>query len=503
MVSDNLLAPSPSALVESMRSMGYSPGTAVADLIDNSITAGAKTINIELSLEGEKAGWILIEDDGKGLDHFELRKAMKWGGQGPNSARDLNDLGRFGLGLKTASFSMGRRLTVASKKNGNINVAVWDLDEICNSNSWVLGVRIHTSDSSILNKCNIFKNQNSHGTAVLISKLDKIKTDGFSDYQKQINEKNLFLSIKNYLALVFHRLIEQKKIVIKIGASEIKPWSLFGLISPCEEKWLKSTEKIDSGKVHVQSYILPHPKRFTEEQYQIMGGPNGWNKHQGFFIYRADRLIVPGTWLGMFKSEEPYKLARISVDLRNESDNDWGLNVIKSKVRPPSYLRADLERIAARSRKSAIDAFRWHGEKEAPNASKDSNCFQKSEHTAFWEQFGTKHETNFQINRKHPLVEALAQNVRSRELVEAFLRSFERLLPISAILQEPSKSLNGLNRAVDHEEVKIIYQAFQAAVDVLVRVGTNREKAYEIILSCSPFIEIKNHLVSQDKNIKI
>jgi hypothetical protein len=497
MESDNLLAPSPSALVESMRSMGYSPGTAVADLIDNSITAGAKTINIELSPEGEEAGWILIEDDGKGLDHEDLRKAMRWGGQGPKTKREISDLGRFGLGLKTASFSMGRRLTVASKRNGTINFAVWDIDEICNSNSWILGEKIYKEDKEKLKNCNIFKSLKEHGTAVLISKLDKIKIDSFSSEQRQVNEKNLFLSIKNYLGLVFHRFIEQGKIQIKIGASEIKPWSLFGYKTSCEHKWIKSTEKLDEGRVLVQSFTLPHPKNLTDEQYKTLAGPSGWNKHQGFFIYRTDRLIVPGTWLGMFKSEEIYKLARISIDLKNESDSSWSLNVIKSKVRPPSYLRADLERIAARSRKSATHSFRWHSEKEAPDTSIED---QKGEYYAFWAKTTSKHETTFHINRNHPLVEALAQNIKSRELVEAFLKSFEKLLPISAILQEPSKSMIGLSKEVTPDEVKIIYQAFQAAVDVLIKEGTNREKACEIILNCSPFCEYKNQIALINAN---
>jgi hypothetical protein len=166
-------------------------------------------------------------------------------------------------------------------------------------------------------------------------------------------------------------------------------------------------------------------------------------------------------------------------------------------VRPPSYLRADLERIAARSRKSATHSFRWHSEKEAPDTSIED---QKGEYYAFWAKTTSKHETTFHINRNHPLVEALAQNIKSRELVEAFLKSFEKLLPISAILQEPSKSMIGLSKEVTPDEVKIIYQAFQAAVDVLIKEGTNREKACEIILNCSPFCEYKNQIALINAN---
>ena len=123
----NELIPHPSALIESMRNIGYRPHTALADLVDNSITARAKNVIIEVEpSSANRQGWVRIEDDGRGMTSGELYQAMRWGGDGPLTKRDAKDLGRFGLGLKTASFSMGKRLTVVSKKNGSIEALRWD-----------------------------------------------------------------------------------------------------------------------------------------------------------------------------------------------------------------------------------------------------------------------------------------------------------------------------------------------------------------------------------------
>lgn len=481
------LNPHPSALVESMRNMGYSPQTAIADLVDNSITANARKVHIELSPSSSGMnGWIRIEDDGIGMNTDKLVNAMRWGGEGPLSSRNLNDLGRFGLGLKTASISLGRRLTVISRKNNRVSAFRWDLDHICKCGSWSLLEGIDQEDEVLLNgsKLGVAKG-NQNGTIVLITKVDRLRIDGHSEMQRQTNQTALFSEIIDHLGLVFHRFLERKTLKLQLGAGVIKPWNLFGFPNRGEEtQWLNSTEHLEKGPVSVRTFILPHYKNLTDEQHIRLGGPRGWNAHQGFIIYRLDRLIVPGGWLGFFRPEEHCKLARISVDLPNHLDDIWDLNVIKSSVRPPSALKGDLERIAGAARKSAMAAYRFHGAKEAPEVEQAS---EDAAHHAFWKQVSGKHEVLFRINRSHPLVEALVQSVSSKQFADAFLKTFERLLPVAAILQQPSKSTHGLAAEPNKVELEHLATALRLTMEVLVKTGMPSDEAKEMTLSCQPF----------------
>jgi hypothetical protein len=247
-----------------MRSMGYSPHTAIADLVDNSITAKARNVQIELSPSAtEMVGWIRIKDDGHGMDADDLVHAMRWGGTGPSSSRNPNDLGRFGLGLKTASVSLGRRLTVVSRKNHRVNAVRWDLDHIYDCGSWELLEGVDPEDEKLLRGANVgFTNDNKSGTIVLITKIDRLRIDGHSDLQRQANQTALFVKIKDHLGLVFHRFLERKVLKLQLGASAIQPWNLFGFIKGGEEaQWLKSTERFEKGRATVRTFILPHYKK--------------------------------------------------------------------------------------------------------------------------------------------------------------------------------------------------------------------------------------------------
>lgn len=477
-----------------MRSMGYSSHTAIADLVDNSITANARKVQIEVSpFVSGLNGWIRIEDDGQGMNANELINAMRWGGIGPLSSRKSNDLGRFGLGLKTASISLGRRLTVISKKNNSTSAVRWDLDHIYKCGSWNLLEGVDREDEIFLKDSELgVSKTNQSGTIVLITKIDRFGIDGHSDLQRQANKTAIFTKIKNHLGLVFHRFLERKNLKIQLGAAEIKPWNLFGVKKNGEEaQWLKSTELFEKSRATIRTFILPHYKNLTEEQHERLGGPNGWNAHQGFAIYRLDRLIVPGGWLGFFRPEEHCKLARISVDLPNDLDEVWGLNVMKSSVRPPSTLKGDLERIAAAARKSAMAAYRFHGAKEAPEVEQTND---DASHHAFWKQVSGKHDVLFRINRRHPLVEALVQSVSNKPFADAFLKTFERLLPVAAILQQPSKSTHGLAAEPNETDLKQLATALQLTINVLVKTGMQPDEAKEMTLSCQPFNSLRESL---------
>jgi hypothetical protein len=488
------LIPHPSALIESMRNMGYRPHTALADIIDNSITAGAKDVQIELEpASGSRQGWVRIEDDGKGMAHDELRQAMRWGGDGPLTKRDAKDLGRFGLGLKTASFSMGKRLTVVSKKDGSINALRWDLDNICKTGKWIPIEGVDKKDLKHFDgTLHDPHNETAHGTIVLITEIDKLKVDARTLSSEENNRAVLIRTITGHLRLVFHRFLEKNSLKLKFGAAQLAPWNLFGLTCRREDpSWLKHQEKLSDGKVEIRTFVLPHHKNLTPVEHEMLAGPLGWNAHQGFFVYRADRLILSGGWLGFSKAEEHCKLARIAIDLPNDADESWGLDVIKSKITPPPIFMGDMERIAKAARTEAMKRYRFHGEAEAPEVG-DSK--EEVDVTAFWKQIHAQKEVVFRINRGHPLVEALIQNLPDSRQAEGFIHAFERLLPVAAILQQPSKSTHGLLAHPDENEMPHLLDALQTVIEVIRKSGSSREQAEAVALSCQPFSKFTEKL---------
>jgi hypothetical protein len=490
----NELIPHPSALIESMRNMGYRPHTALADLVDNSITARAKNVIIEVEpSSANRQGWVRIEDDGRGMTSGELYQAMRWGGDGPLTKRDAKDLGRFGLGLKTASFSMGKRLTVVSKKNGSIEALRWDLENICNTGKWIPVDGVDKKDLKYLAGTLHDPNHgNVSGTVVLITEIDKLKVDARTSSSEENNRATLIRTITGHLRLVFHRFLERNSLKLKFGAAQLGPWNLFGPTGRQENpSWLKHQEKLSDGKVGIRTFVLPHHKNLTPAEHEMLAGPLGWNAHQGFFVYRADRMILSGGWLGFSKAEEHCKLARIAIDLPNDADESWGLDVIKSKITPPAILMGDMERIAKAARTEAMKRYRFHGEAEAPEV---GNSKDEVEITAFWKQINGKKEVVFRINRGHPLVEALIQNLPDSTQAEAFLHAFERLLPVAAILQQPSKTTHGLLIQPDENELSHLSEALRAVIDVICKSGSSYEQAEEIALSCQPFSKFGEEL---------
>jgi hypothetical protein len=492
------LIPHPSALIESMRNMGYRPHTALADLVDNSITAGAKNVRIEVDpSSGNRSGWVRVEDDGRGMNREELFKAMRWGGDGPLKKRDSKDLGRFGLGLKTASFSMGKRLTVVSKMDGKVNVLSWDLENIGKTGKWIPIEGVHSEDLPHLEgTIHDPSHQDASGTVVLITDLDKLKVDARTVDGEANNRSALISLITGHLRLVFHRFLEGKSLRLKFGESQLKAWNLFGRTGANEETaWQKPIEKLSDGKITIRPFVLPHHKDLTPEEHKMLAGPLGWNAHQGFFIYRENRLIMAGGWLGFSKPEEHCKLARVVVDLPNDVDESWGLDVIKSKITPPAILMGDMERIAKAARSEAMKRYGFHGEKEAPETGLES---EDAGVKAFWRQIPGKHNVLFRINRGHPLVEALVQNLDDPDKADAFIHSFERLLPVAAIMQQPSKTTHGLIAEPDEKELNDLMFALRMVIETFRSYGKTKEDAEQTALACQPFAKfpeiLKKHL---------
>jgi Histidine kinase-, DNA gyrase B-, and HSP90-like ATPase len=422
----DLAEPFASSMSQSLRAFGYDLPSAIADLVDNSIFAEARNIWIDFNWNGDKSS-ICTTDDGRGMVEKEMLNAMRPGSRNPLEARDPKDLGRYGLGLKTASFSQCRRLTVRSNQPGTKSVTrCWDLDFIQQTNKWLLLRSAGKESEPNLSRLSKME----RGTSVLWEKMDHIVSN--QDVDNQIHENHFHQRIegvRNHLAMVFHRFMEgKKKLTIFINKRAIESWDPFLASQKATQQLADEALALFHGQINVVPYVLPHLSKLTKQIHDKAAGIKGWNAHQGFYIYRNKRLLVPGDWLGLpYSKEEHYKLARILVDIPNSMDQQWEIDVTKSKARPPDALRKDLKRIADLTRSRASDIYRHRGKVIARANS--------ARHVFAWDKKVKHGKIFYSVNRDHPLVKDVISNSgTSKARVNALLRLLEETVPVAWIV---------------------------------------------------------------------
>tara|TARA_B110000879_G_scaffold141705_1_gene184489 strand:+ start:767 stop:2236 length:1470 start_codon:yes stop_codon:yes gene_type:complete len=468
--------PNPKSTINSYRSFGYNLSTAIADIVDNSISASSETIELDYLWDGINSS-ISILDNGNGMNLEELIQAMTPGSKDPEEVRNENDLGRFGMGLKTASFSQCKRLTVITKKKGyNTIKRCWDIDYINKVEEWVL--LDYISDLKILDRLKDFES----GTIVLWEGLDRIVGNA-----KKNNEsvKNAFYQemsiVKEHLGLVFHRFIESSKISIYSNSHPVESWNPF-LYNLTTKPEMGQPEKLNNG-VEVTYYILPHMSRISNEEYEQSGGPLGWFNQQGFYVYRGDRLLVSGDWLGLEKKRDYSKLARIAVNFPNTSDFDWNLDIKKSTATPPIEIRRELARIAKIAIKKSAKIYNWRGQKSISKTQNDHNLERLWQDTTSRE--GIK---KYKINRKHPMVAQALESDEAKKLFLKTLKLVENNVPIDLILynQNEDPSHHELEKISDTPDDDLI----QLAIDLFkinVGNGVPESLAKQQIMNSVPF----------------
>lgn len=487
----DLAEPEPSALVESLRAFGYSLRTAIADLVDNSISAAAKNVWVRFEWDGPDS-FISIRDDGRGMTEDQLIAAMRPGSKSPLEDREPEDLGRFGLGLKTASLSQCRMLSVISKTIGTATTArCWDLDYINEIREWRLLKRVNL-DTLI----RFDETLDMQGTIVFWQKLDRVtgisKADDKNAYRHFLEAIE---EVKDHLAMVFHRYLEgRNSIKIFINNRQIEGWDPF-------LKTESATQELPSEKLYckgsyltVTPFILPHQSKLSQEAHRNAAGPQGWNAQQGFYIYRNARLLVPGDWLGLgFQKEEHYKLTRIQIDLPNSMDDEWQIDVKKSRAKPPGYLRADLKRVAKLAREQAVQIYRHRGKVIARKSSQ--------EHIFFWQQ-KIKHGKHFySINREHPLIQSMATEIGIDRL-EPLLSMIEETIPTSHITitssEDPDKMASPFEGA-KYEEVKPVLMAVYTS---LQKNGFKTTEIFDRLSTMEPFVHTPEFVQTFQEELK-
>ncbi len=424
--------PYANCMFESLRGMNYSAATAIADVIDNSIAAEATKIDVEVRWSGSKS-YIAIIDNGHGMTDADLFKAMHLGNINPLSVRAPRDLGRFGFGLKTASLSQCRGLTVGSRTKADpLAVLRWDLDFLAKQTEWLLLESPGEQASRIMESIS----DRQQGTIVVWEKLDKIVTQGFT----ADNFLDLVDNIKLHLSWVYHRFLQPShpRLSLLLNGHPVKPADPFMKTHP--SAWHSPPDPISTpdGEVMVKAHILPHKDKLSEKEFMDVSGPKGWTAHQGFHIFRNDRLLLSGGWLNLgspkaWPQEEAYKLARIELDIPNTADAAWKLDIKKSTATPPVMMRPQLLHLATTIRDRARRVFVHKGEYTPDTEAKNI--------IPVWNVSQNTSGPRYRIDRQHPAVQnilSLGPDIQ-KELL-ALLSLIETSVPVVRIWLDTTES---------------------------------------------------------------
>ena len=313
--------------------------------MDNSIEAGATVVTVDIEFEGENS-WVRIADNGAGMTSAALREAMRYGSSREYSA---NDLGKFGLGLKVASLSQCQRLTVASRRTRErpeFAAYCWDLGHIAKTNRWELvPITEKTGTHSLLSPL-----KDSAGTVVLWQRLDRILAYDHPDGDSARRRLSVMCrDVEGHLAVVFHRFLSgevhgRPRLRILANGSEIEPWDPFArdepATKPLDPVSISVTHSGTGGQLKLEPFVLPHQSDFSSpESFRRASGPANWNQQQGFYVYRADRLIQSGGWCRIRTLDEHTKLARVALSFSPQLDDAFRVNVAKMRVQLPAGMR--------------------------------------------------------------------------------------------------------------------------------------------------------------------
>jgi len=461
--------PDAAALFESLRAYGYSTESAIADLIDNSIAARATQIDIQFDWKG-KDSWAYVLDNGTGMTETELSAAMRPGSQHPSEVRRDDDLGRFGLGMKTASVSQCKNMSVISKKDGSSSARRWDLGYINATNEWRLLKALSPVGEELSKKLY----DREVGTLVVWEQMDRLV--GEADEKDRRAHDRFLAAVRNlesHLAMVFHRYMSGRdRIVFTLNGQNIEPWDPFLIDEPATQNLPTENLEFAGSSVIVAPSVLPHHSRISSEKHELSAGPLGWNAHQGFYIYRNRRLLVAGTWLGMgIKQEEHYKLARIRVDIGNDTDEAWGLDVRKSRATPPGALKEDFVRIARATRRKAVEVYRHRGKSIARASS--------APHVFLWKRRFVGGRFGFELERKHPLVRRAVAASQDRKAITALINHIEQSLPYQDIWINTADYPDGANSPYAGTREQYLYEAAEQTLTQLLEDGLEISEAFE------------------------
>lgn len=477
MTKEFILEQSASAQAEGLRAHRYHLETAIADIIDNSISAGATTIDVRFEDSDELRVGVI--DNGSGMSLEELTVALTPHARNPMDPRDPDDLGRYFLGLKAASFSQCRRLTVLSRKRGRLSALCLDLDIVTARDRWVA---VDPGEPSSLPWSEYLTGD---GTIVIWEAIDNVDgvdlPHGTQARARPINKA--FATVEKHLGLVFHRFIDGErglsKIEIHLNGARIEAFDPFNRRHDSTQLLPEELINFDGEEIRVQAYILPHQSKVTPEIWDHYAGPHGYLKGQGFYVYRNRRLIVPGSWLRLRRRSPITQLARIQIDIGNTLDHRWRIGVKKDSAELPQVVK---ERLSALLNSIDLRARRVYTMRGAKTAAREQQ--------PLWDRQQDAGSITYQVNMAHPLIDSLEQqlNPEEKQRLRTVMRSVASALPIDVIFSDVStdstRVSHGLSGALTTTQIRNILVPIYA---MLSDSGLSKKQIFDAIQVIEPF----------------
>lgn len=459
-MQEKIVMPYAPILVESTRSIGYSFEAAVADIIDNSISASATEVRICFSSRDPQ--WLCIEDNGWGMTPVELENAMRYGSQSSTNVRRKDDLGRFGLGLKMASLSQCRKVTVMTKKDGVTCAACWDLDYIIQQKNWSL--QFYSEEDLEDMPRYLYLKLKDSGTVVTWERFDRLK-QGAAQITKAFDEK--IELTRKHISLVFHRFLNDEnpksRIMMYFNGEVVKGIDPFLTKHPATQPLSEQVLRIASEEIRVKPYVLPYISKMSKQDIAAIGGKEELRQQQGFYIYRNKRLIIWGTWFRLIKHNELGKLARVRVDIPNSLDSIWEIDIKKSRASLPHFIKKNLVDIVENTVGRSERVYKYRGR----NVQTDNLVH-------VWNPIDDRGRFQYQINRELPVIKMLEANLTEggEAILDAFIKMLEDAFPYSDVYYRMAKSeANVTEGALDTSDVysmaeQMVHQVEEMGLDV-------------------------------------
>lgn len=474
MSKDKEIIPRADMLMGSMRSMGYSFESAVADIIDNSISAQSKDIRILFPMDPLDKMAVGILDDGIGMSKDVLEEAMRYGSTSSEEIRDENDLGRFGLGLKAASLSQCKILTVVSIHEGKTAAYSWDYNYIKEKKNWIVKQLSSTEIKKLPYIDELIGNHN--GTLVLWQDFDILEK---SSEGLVLNTLNTYkASLEDALALIFHRFLSAsagKKITISINSHKIKPQDPFLETHPKTTMKKERTIAIKDStgierQILIKPFVLPFASDLTDKDKKLIGGVENMRLRQGFYIYRNNRLIIWGTWFGMKPRAELTKNARIRVDIPNSLDDIWSIDIKKQTAAIPHRIKQQLKNTVIKALEISTAKQTHRGRKEKVDDKIDY----------IWDRLQGRNESfYYQINRDSKLFQFVKDQMSEKDfdLLQMFLNEVEKNIPFQQMYIDQAN--NKIKPEINSDRSDEIYQL---SITMIEQIHQFHQRPYKDII---------------------
>ncbi len=470
-IIDSFIANPSTNIVDVLSSSGYSLEAAISDIIDNSITAAAKNISIVFDIDGIDSR-IIISDDGYGMDEAKLHDAIIYAHKSSSEKRDILDIGRYSIGLNSASSSFCNHLFLTSKTAGSKQSSIaMDFDYLRKNNEWRIFRVKNRNDFTISTKS---------GTIVVWENL-KLEKDEVTNENLLVNE-NAVLSyisrVEHHLSKVFYHFIKNEGVKITVNGSLIEGWDPFFRSNDNTHAVFKETYSVGGGKIIVEGYVLPVVEHLTpEEKDYEYGFDKNLQELQGFYVYRGNRLISCGGWLGLegLNIDPKSNYARIGIYFDNTLDTYLSINFIKNSLLIPQELANILRPIAKEIRKKSVNNFEY--KKKPRPYRKNKDIIVKP-----WIVAHTDLGVKAYINEEHPVIKSICLNL-SKSQRNMLFNLISKSIPIGDF-----ENYHGLDDDYSPDE---IYEMLELKYNEFRKDNLTNKEILEQFQKISPYCEDK------------